>query len=106
MKQLTTLLIALLFASQAFADCASGSVSVYPTNRDINENSLIIIKGFGSSQGFVDSIGFTHSAYLEAEGHKVKLIPIARHKGAFLVTQVILKPEKKLKQLVKTSENS
>jgi len=97
MKKIISTLIFVTILTNIFAICDDRGLWFFPENKTIKQNSWFMIEGYATSQSIINSLNNKYPVYLQSGKHKVKLIVISTHKGAFGLTQAILKPAKKLK---------
>ncbi len=96
MKTLITIILCLFTSEIVFADCTSRGVWVFPQTETIKQNSWVILEGYAYSQKIITDLNSKYPIYLEAEGHKVKLLVKDTCKGMFELSQAILVPQEKL----------
>lgn len=96
MKKLLVLIIGIVLTGKLFARCASSGILAFPENRQIKQNSWIVLEGFAASQEIINALNQDYPVYLEAEGHKVKLNVKSIHEGMYHLTQALLMPDEKL----------
>ncbi len=95
-KLLLTILLVFLIAGQAFAICLGGTINVWPGTNTINQNSIIIVEGYGRSVDVIRKLNEKHKIYLRSGNSTIPLKVVKRYEGQFLVSQAILKPANKL----------
>ena len=88
------IVLALLSISITFtyAKCSSSGIWCWPNQRNIKTNAIFILNFYDHSQSIVSQIGKKHSIYLRSGKQKLPLIIKEIHKGAFKITQILLKP--------------
>jgi hypothetical protein len=96
MKQLLTILLLFLLAFEIHADCAMNGLSIYPSGKIINQNSIFILTGYGGSQEVILGLNKKYVTYLTCGTSKVKLNVLETHVGQFQLTQAVLKPVSEL----------
>lgn len=96
MRVFILLLLILGTAGPTLARCGSTGFSALPSTEIIKQNSLILLTGYASSQEVVSALNKQYPVYLAAEGHQVKLSVVRIEKGAFSMTEAVLKPDKLL----------
>lgn len=96
MKQLLTTLMLFLLAFEIHADCAMNGLSIYPSGKIINQNSIFILTGYGGSKDVIIGLNKKYATYLKCGNTKVKLNVLETNVGQFQLTQAVLKPESEL----------
>lgn len=83
--------------TQSQAKCSSEGFYIFPKNKALNQNSCLLMEGYGRNLQFVESLTKEYPVYLESEDkQKIKLNIVQFNEGAFRVNQVLLKPEEYL----------
>jgi hypothetical protein len=85
-----------LLAFEIHADCAMNGLSIYPSGKIINQNSIFILTGYGGSKDVIIGLNKKYATYLKCGNIKVKLNVLKTHVGQFQLTQAVLKPESEL----------
>jgi len=86
--------ISILFASiQLHAKCFSHDLSVFPESKEIDQNSIIMLIGYGYDQPLIDSLCLGYTVFLVSVNDTVNLEVECINRGMFLLTQAILKPQ-------------
>lgn len=93
-KKTILLLLCLFGCLNAWCDCMSEALYFWPSNKEIRENSLIVIDAYGESQEIMAQPNC--KAYLISGSEKIELKPIESCVGQFNLSQVILRPETNL----------
>ena len=76
--------------------CASSGLYAFPSLNTLNQNPVIILEGYGTSQSVIKKLNAKHSIYLQCGFKKIKLIVQETNEGEFKLTQAILKPAEQL----------
>lgn len=96
-RQLTAMFILILVTKIALADCAIGSLTVWPKTDTLLQNPVIVIDGYGSSQDIINNLNKKYPIYLISDnGHKTTLNVIEILIGEYALTQAVLQPNDKL----------
>ncbi len=96
MKSIIFILSFILCTTNASADCAGGGISIWPSGKFLNQNSIIVIDGYASSQDLVKMLAKKYPIYLKSGESKVKLNVTEILIGEFYLTQVVLATNEKL----------
>lgn len=86
----------LFYTFTSFAKCSEGGFDIFPKQKSIKLNSLIIINDQGSFSSILPQITKKYKAFLISGNEKIELILIKINVG-YRMYQVILKPSKRLK---------
>ncbi len=93
MKKLIIICLSILYSISTFAMCESSNLSVFPQDETINQNSIFVLEGYGSSQTIILGLNKKYNVYLKSNNKKIKLLVTEICIGQFKLTQAILKPE-------------
>jgi hypothetical protein len=99
MRHALALLAVLLLcpAARASADCAAGSVGVWPSpERPLAPSGLVVVDGYGTDRSWVREIA-RYRPRLEGAGEAVPLEVVETNEGEFEVTQVVLRARRPLR---------
>jgi hypothetical protein len=91
------LFLGLLNCLTAGAMCWSWGFHVWPQNRSISKNTIIVLEGYASSRSVIEDLGETNKAYLISQSERVDLKVVRILIGQYNATQAILKPVRELK---------
>ena len=78
------------------AMCSFSGIWCWPLSKTIRPNGIIMVEFYAYSQEIVPGLQSKYPIYLKAGDEKVKLEILETCTGEFRLTQLILKPEKKL----------
>lgn len=95
MRHLIIFTLGLCLCIKLSADCRS-AINIYPKDGQINENNLLIIRGYGHATKVIDSLNIRHPIYLESGSDKIKLVVVEQAQGMYRVSQAFLRPEHNL----------
>jgi hypothetical protein len=76
--------------------CGIDGIWCSPQEKEITDNSLIIISGYWASQESIESINAPHKIFLVSVNDTVQLNTEELNISAFRLSQIVLKPERKL----------
>jgi hypothetical protein len=96
MKQLLTIILGFFFVATVHADCAGTGISVFPSGKSIQQNSIFVIDGYAESQHVILGLNKKYNIYLKSGNKKIKLLVSETCVGQFYLTQAMLKPETEL----------
>ncbi|GAO45354.1 hypothetical protein [Flavihumibacter petaseus] len=96
MKLFLTIIFHILFYGQVIAQCNWYGVEVYPEERNISCNPIIIIEGFASGIDVIFALENSDSLYLKNDTSQIKLKVKEVCIGQFMVAQIVLIPERTL----------
>jgi hypothetical protein len=96
MKTILIIFIAIISSTNIHAECASNSLSAFPSGKTIRQNSIIVVDGYGASQNVVKGLNKKYPVYLVNGKHKIKLTVKEILIGQFSLTQAVLIPENNL----------
>jgi hypothetical protein len=90
------LIFILLLIAGSYGKCFSYRFSFYPTNRELQPDSKIIIEGIISSKNVIDSLNSKYPIYLISKNDTVQLEVLSKNIGSYSIAQAILKPNREL----------
>lgn len=93
MKRPVFLVLALLSWVNLMGMCANRGLYVFPSEKLILKNTLIMIEGYAISQDIVTGLEYKYTAYLVCKKQKIKLKVRDVFVGQFRLTQAVLVPE-------------
>jgi len=96
MKPIIFILSFILLSTKASADYAGGGISIWPSGKFLNQNSIFVIDGYAASQDMVKKLAKKYPIYLKSGEKKVKLNVTEILIGEFYLTQVVLSANEKL----------
>ncbi len=96
LKHLAFVVATLLSVTNAFADCTSSGLSVWPSLGAIKKNSVFVLDGYASSMDVIYGLNSRFPIYLKAGNTKIKLNVKETCTGQFYLAQAILVPASKL----------
>lgn len=97
MKTILTIMLSIFSIANLNAFCAWNGFKVFPSGNTINQNSIIILEGYGESQNIIKELNKKFPIYLVNGKQKVKLKIKEILIGQLNLTQAVLIPETKLK---------
>lgn len=92
LKTISAFLFVAFFASSATARCSSNGVAAFPADRALGSNGVLVLEGYSMTQSFIESLEERGTVWLTDGSGKFGLEAIELNKGAFQLTQVVLKP--------------
>lgn len=86
----------LLYSIVAFSKCKPGFLSVWPHQKHLNLNPVIVIDALGFHPKFVKQALVNYPTYLQSDNDRVPLLLVEYLVGSFQSHQVVLKPSRTL----------
>ena len=98
MRHILVLILATLISTIATAKCYNNGIDFLSRNRVLNRNGQLILLFYGTSENLIKDLNKKYPIYLHSTASNDTLSVIEVLKGGFRITEVILKPNKLLKE--------
>ena len=98
MRHILVLISATLISTIATAKCFNNGINFLSRNRVLNRNGQLILLFYGTSENLIKDLNKKYPIYLHSTTSNDTLSVIEVLKGGFRTTEVILKPNKLLKE--------
>lgn len=97
MTKIFLVIITCFLTLRANAECGAPAICANPTEKQIKQNSWIVLEEYNyRPTQILDSLNTRYPVYLEAPGHRVRLLVIEVCNGMFNLKQAVLMPEETL----------